>query len=51
MTRLAFVLIAAAATQAGAQEFPFAIRPTANVTVTKDIEYARSDTMTLRMDV
>ena len=52
MNRLALVLIAVAATGAGAQDFPFAIRlPAARVVVTKDVEYARADTMTLRMDV
>ena len=51
MTKLALVLVAAAATQASAQDYPFAIRPSANVTVTRDVEYARADTMTLRMDV
>jgi dienelactone hydrolase len=52
MNRLALVLIAVAAPRAGAQDFPFAIRPpAAGVVVTKDVEYARADTMTLRMDV
>ena len=56
MTRAAFILIAATvstAVTAGAQQpFTFAIRPpTANITVTRDVEYARPDTVTLRMDV
>ena len=52
MNRLLLVLIAGAAAPAGAQDFPFAIRPpAAGVTVTRDVEYARGDTMTLRMDV
>ena len=54
MTRLALILVAVAASVAGAQQpqITFAIRPpTANISVTRDVEYARPDTMTLRMDV
>ena len=53
MTRYACLLIAiAAAPSAGAQELTFAIRPpTANITVTTEVQYGRSDTTTLRMDV
>ena len=53
MTRLALVLTVATANAALAQQqLTFAIRPpTENITVTRDVEYARADTMTLRMDV
>src|SRR5687767_2152047 len=61
MNRHPYLRIALIALNAGAlgvaspargQDFPFAIRPpSADVTVTTDIEYGRSDTSTLRMDV
>jgi dienelactone hydrolase len=34
-----------------AQELKFALPPASNVTVTKNVEYGRADTVTLRMDV
>jgi dienelactone hydrolase len=52
MTPRAYLLAAlAAASPATAQDVPLALRPTANVTVTWDVEYGKSDTTTLRMDV
>ena len=53
MTRLSLVLTAATVGTAGAQQpLTFAIRPpTESVVVTRDVEYARPDTLVLRMDV
>jgi len=57
MTRSLTVLVACAAVavpfaSAHTQEQTFALRPASpNVTVTKDVEYGRSDTVALRMDV
>ena len=57
MTRSLTALVACAAlaapfASARTQEQRFALRPASpNVTVTKDLEYGRSDTVTLRMDV
>jgi dienelactone hydrolase len=57
MTRSLSVLVACAAlltpfASARAQGQTFALRPASpNITVTKDVEYGRSDTVALRMDV
>ena len=57
MTRSLSLLVAAATlampfASAHAQEQTLALRPaSSNVTVAKDVEYGRSDTVTLRMDV
>ena len=57
MTRPLTVVVACAVvavpfSSAHAQQQTFALRPaSANITVAKDVEYGRSDTVALRMDV
>ena len=51
ITSLACVAAGAIAPSLHAQQFRFALAPTSEVTVTKDVQYGRADTLVLRMDV